>query len=409
MSGNAMRPKVLICTVGGLPQPIATAVRENAPERVYFLCSEGSSRSCSTAVVRGATTHEARRRCPACGEDYVERTRIAPLAELAELPPRRFAIEGVADPDDLGQVLAACERIDADVGRRWPRCRPEVIANYTGGTKTMSLGLALYALHRADGSWVLQLNRLLNGGRTDLVGIRAGDQPVFQDLSRALAAAAATWAETLAGRHDYGAAVSIVAQALTHHRLRVEDQRRLLTAGLRYRLLAARDRCDYRRALALAAQNGELEAVYGPRLRVLARTVEALEDDGPWPDPGLTGLELVDEQREAAGRAAARGRFEGAAAHLVRACRLLARLRLRRLYTSRGESTGELWGEYERLASLGDPLGRYFVAHRDELRRCVGPWRDRLWGCGLVPLDRESWTAGARRLGKWLDGAQEIL
>jgi hypothetical protein len=350
-----------------------------------------------------------RRRCPVCGEAFGDRTRLAPLAEMVELRESRYAIEEVADPDDLGEVLAACERIEADLERRWPRCAPEVIANYTGGTKTMSLGLALYALRRAEGSWILQLNRLLAGGRTDLVGIRAGDQPVFQDLSRALAEAAADWAGALAERHEYGAAVSVVSQALTRQRLRAEDQRRLLAAGLRYRLLSARDRGDYAAALELAAQDRELEGLYGPWLRELTRIVSALEGEGGWPDPALTGIDLVDELRDGAGRAAARGRYDEAAERLVAACRVLARLRLRRLYGHAGGGAGGLWTDYERLQELGDSLGRYFAAHRDELRALVDPWRKRLWRCGAASSDRESWTAAARRWGAWLDGAQEIL
>ena len=183
----------------------------------------------------------------------------------------------------------------------------------------------------------------------------------------------------------------------------------LLAAGLRYRLLSARDRGDFAAALELAAQDRELEGLYGPWLRELTRIVSALEGEGAWPDPALTGIDLVDELRDGAGRAAARGRYDEAAERLVAACRVLARLRLRRLYGHAGGGAGGLWTDYERLQELGDSLGRYFAAHRDELRALVDPWRKRLWRCGAASSDRESWTAAARRWGAWLDEAQEIL
>ncbi len=397
----------MICTVGGQPLPVVTAVRENGRlDRVYFLCSAGLGKGSSAAAVRRATARETRRRCPACGAAFVDRRSWPALAEMAQLRASRYAIEEVEDPDDLGQVLAACERIEADVRRRWPRCAPEVIANYTGGTKTMSLGLALHALRRSDGAWTLQLNRLAAGGRTDLVGIRAGDQPVFQDLSWALSAAASDWAAALAEGHDYGAAASVVSRALTHQRLRGEDQRRLLAAGLRYRLLSARDRGDFAAALELAAEDRKLESLYGPRLRRLARIVSALEA-GPWPDAALTGLDLVDELRDAAGRGAGRGRLDEAAELLVAACHTLARLRLRRVHAEAG--SGDLWADYQRLAETGDALGRYFAAHERELRALVEPCRWRFRGLGGGSHDRGCWTVAARRWAAWLDGAQEIL
>jgi hypothetical protein len=199
---------------------------------------------------------------------------------------------------------------------------------------------------------------------------------------------------------------------LTRQRLRTEDQRRLLAAGLRYRLLSARDRGDFAAALELAAQDRELEALYGPWLRGLTRIVSALETEGGWPDAALTGLDLVDELRDAAGRAAVRGRYDEASDRLVAATGVLARLRLRRVYGHAAGSAagaGGLWVDYERLEELGDALGRYFAAHRHELRALVEPWRRRCWGFGAASIDRESWTAAARRWGAWLDEAQEIL
>lgn len=51
---------------------------------------------------------------------------------------------GGGNPDDLNEVTGACERIEEDIARRFGDAR--IIANYTGGTKTMSVGLGLHAL-----------------------------------------------------------------------------------------------------------------------------------------------------------------------------------------------------------------------------------------------------------------------
>jgi len=46
------------------------------------------------------------------------------------------------------------------------------VANYTGGTKTMTLGLGIYALRKAP-EWEVQFNA--SGKRTNLIKIERGD------------------------------------------------------------------------------------------------------------------------------------------------------------------------------------------------------------------------------------------
>ncbi len=412
--------RVLISTVGGRQAPLVTAVRENAPlDLVVFLGSGGKPRAASAGTVRCATTRESHHLCPHCGQGFVERVRVVPAARAAGLVEGQFSIERVEDPDDLGQVLAACERIEAAIEARWPRCEATVIANYTGGTKTMSLGLALHALRRAGRGWRLQLNRPAPGGRTDLIAVRAGDHAVWQDSSRELAEAAERWARELAEGHDYAGAVIVLSRVLARQRLRSEDQGRLLALSRRCRLWVARECGDYGEALELARQAPELEELYGPRLRLLLRIVAALGAGGRWPDPALDGLELVDEVREAAERSAARGRFAEALGGLARAAGLLAQLRLRRDGDPLAAGDGEqetaravppgLWTAYERLAERRDALGRYFLATRGELSRLVAVWWSSASGRGVEPVGRETWLAVAPRWRRWLDGALEVL
>ena len=256
--------RVLVATVGGRPEPVVNAVRENAPlDHVIFLCSGGAPAGSSSRSIRCSTLQQARRRCPHCGRDFVDRVRVAPLAKTAQIADDRFSVERVDDPDDLDEVFAACERIEGDVGRRWPRCTPEVIANYTCGTKTMSLGLVLFALRRAGRGWKLQLNRPAPGGRTDLIAVRTGDHAVLQDASAELAEAAEGWAKVLAGGHEDAAAVLVLSRVLAGQRLATEQQARLLARSRRSRMWAARDRGDYPEALELARQDAELGKFHG--------------------------------------------------------------------------------------------------------------------------------------------------
>lgn len=122
---------ILVASVGGTDQPILDAIAAGKPDFVYFLCSASKD--------------------GAVGSDESVPARIAPAARLGE---DRHAIECVERPDDLREVVEACARIDAAIRSRQPQ-HVEVVANYTGGTKTMSAGLAAYALRVG---WSLQVS-----------------------------------------------------------------------------------------------------------------------------------------------------------------------------------------------------------------------------------------------------------
>jgi energy-coupling factor transporter ATP-binding protein EcfA2 len=113
--------KVLIASVGGSLELLVSAIVHHQPAFVYFLCSTGKS-----------------------GSDALV-PQIVPSAKLAE---GSFAVERVQSPHDLRDVTAACARIEADLAERFAGEELEVVANYSGGTRTMSTGLGALALRR---------------------------------------------------------------------------------------------------------------------------------------------------------------------------------------------------------------------------------------------------------------------
>lgn len=286
----------------------------------------------------------------------------------------------------------------------------KVLGNYTGGTKTMSLGLGFYALQRARQLWTLQVNRPA-GARQDLVRVRGGDLPVEQDLSKTLAEAVLEQARFRLERHDSRAAVRVLADGITRLRLGREERGRLMREHLRCRVLETRDRLDFAGALELAGQDAGLHKQFASRLALLQRIVSALESTEPWPDPALTGLELVDELRDNAERCAARDGFDEALLRLRQATVLLARLRLRRIHGVRfsGVPRAEGLGGYPMLVERRDALGRYYSSNWLELEKLLEFCRRSLVGGGLRPVFRADWQRLAPRWRSWLDGAQEIL
>lgn len=397
--------RILVASVGGSPEPIVNAVVQTAPDFVYFLCSTGTHGSDRTID---------------------ETTSSEPIASRARLLPGRYAIERVAYPDNLPDVVAAVERIAADIVSRVAGEEREVIANYTGGTKTMAAGLVVSALRVG---WSLQINGT-GSERTNLTKITGGDLPLPQDTTVILVRDAVAIAEAQAARHSYDAALETLTLTLVRTQLPPAEQAALATLKTEYEVRARWDRFDYDGALEAAGHDPGLKARFAAKLHKLTQ-IRALCEQGEWTRRDLTGAELVEDVVENADRCAARGRYDDAVGRLYRATELLAQVRLLRKYkvrtggvdlahavipeASRGwlearkEPSGKvklgLFDAYRLLADLGDPLGAYFTENEKQLRNVVLARNDSLFAHGLTPITEALWERTGAPWAAWLAGA----
>ncbi len=197
-----MSKTILLCTVGGSHQPILTAIRELAPAHVVFYCTgkdpaTGRPGSITTITGRG-TPVEVRR-----GGEVIEHLPNVPTQ--AGLAPDAFeAIEVPAD--DLDEAIAIMQ---ANINALLPRFPDaECIADYTGGTKTMTAALVMAALD--NDAIALQL---VTGSRADLVKVHDGSQAGLAvsaegiRIRRAMAPYLAAWE-----RYAYGEAAEGLAR-----------------------------------------------------------------------------------------------------------------------------------------------------------------------------------------------------
>ncbi len=204
---NAMTAPILLCTVGGSHQPILTAIRERRPAFVLFFCTDkdpGTGRPGSLATITGnGTPIEVRR-----GAEVIER--LPNIPTLASLAANGFDT-CIVPPDDLDGAVAKMLETIADLGRRFPEA--PLVADYTGGTKTMTAALVIAALE-SDG---VEL-QLVTGARADLVKVFDGSQSGLTvsaegiRLRRAMAPYLAAWqrfafGEAADGRFDHVAAL----------------------------------------------------------------------------------------------------------------------------------------------------------------------------------------------------------
>jgi len=132
-----MAETVLICTVGGSHQPILTAIRELDPAFVLFFATgqdPATGRKGSVETITGKGTPVEVVKC--C--EVVER--LPNIPTQAGLAQDRFDVEEVP-ADDLDQAVAIMIHAIARLRARLPDA--EMVADYTGGTKTMTGALVM--------------------------------------------------------------------------------------------------------------------------------------------------------------------------------------------------------------------------------------------------------------------------
>jgi CRISPR-associated protein (Cas_Cas02710) len=131
-------PKILIVTVGGSFQPIVTSIRSLQPNRVVFIVSDGEKGSKSQVIGEG-TPCEIRR-----GAEVIERLPNIPTqVNLGENFQSDRDLILIQNPDDLAEcyckIKACIEVLQQEISN-------EIIADYTGGTKTLSASMVLAAV-----------------------------------------------------------------------------------------------------------------------------------------------------------------------------------------------------------------------------------------------------------------------
>lgn len=367
---------VLVLSVGGACEPLVRAVRDFRPDYVYFLCSSGPRGS--EAVVDGPG-HP-------CGDSRSPQGRS--VVEQAALPPQRYRKVAVADPDDLVECYAKVSAIAAELSSEDPP--PRVVANYTGGTKTMSVALSMVAT-LSDG-WDLSVNR---GARVDLVRVASGtDVPVVLDKWALVCRIQLPSVREALRRFDYAAAARML-EAMMRRPVGRELRDRLVRAVQLCRGLDLWDRFDHAGALAVLRPVGGRVVPLG----TLAKLVE--------PE---AGYERVADLVGNAERRALQERYDDSVARLYRAVELTAQVRLERQYKihtgdvdqarlpeslrdKHARRAGEdnkirlgLRDAYELLDVLGDPVGRVYSARRSELLDALRRRNESIGGHGLTPI-----------------------
>ncbi|GAB4467995.1 MAG: TIGR02710 family CRISPR-associated CARF protein [Anaerolineales bacterium] len=369
---------LLAVTVGGSCAPVVTAIRDHDPAFVIFIVSIGQ---------RGSRLMVDGKDKPCQADD---KTPLPNILEQTGLAPEKYAFIELADPDTLhvcyqkirqGLQQYTLERAD------WRK-----LADYTGGTKTMTAALIIVALELG---WELSVVR---GNRTDLLKVRDGTE---------MASLVNTWevrarqqmeqAELLFNQYAYVSAGQLVENLMRAAPLSPELQREIQRFVTLSRGFDAWDRFDHARAEQILTP---YQAEIVPQWKFLKTLVGKAKG---------TGYEPVFDLVSNAKRRAARGRYDDAVARLYRALELMAQIRLnqrepslnsgdlkpellpeslRPNYANRqGKIKLGLLEDYDLLAALDDPLGKAFAAERNKMLSTLEKRNASILAHGIQPCD----------------------
>lgn len=398
--------KVLIASVGGAWQPIVNVCKSDDFAYIFFLCSE-NGRSSSSKVVDGTGKPCKRKNeliCPNCRRKnavicgnckqpipLVQRERSI-VAQLG-LESNKYDKITVKDPDDLTQLITALKNVEPKVQKLFPDRRIELIANYTGGTKTMSTALGLMAVLR---NWSLIFNK---GPRQDLTRVTYGDRPIPIDKSLIEREFCLEWIRPLLNRYDYRAAEELLS---AYH----DDA--LLPLWRVCKALTFWDVFNHQEAYKwLSGECRESLKLLVNRAAQLSQPEDIKLEKAPY--DAVIDLILNAERR------ACQERYDDAVARLYRALELLAQTRLKKKYdicsnnvkpmdlpsaiqkkyehmqTNDSKLQLALFNVYELLDDLNDDLGALFKAQENQIRNLLRNRNDSILAHGNSVVNAEKY------------------
>lgn len=398
---------ILFVTVGGSHQPIITAIKSLAPDRIIFICSNGSKGSVSQLIGEG-TPCEVRR-----GSEVIDKLPNIPIQlGLGNHFNPDSDLVRLDNPDDLGE----CYQLITEKVRELQRESPnyQIYADYTGGTKTMSLALGAVAL---DHNFSLFLTT--SATRENLIKVERGEST--ERAPTTSVAVERTLNQTLPSlleKYNYPAAIAQLQSLLQSLELPSDQKRRIRELRDCCAGLDAWDRFDHAQAWLLLEPRMRHIQQLGMFLKrvVHSRTLIDPSFQAETRIPGH-GYELVEDLLLNAERRAAQERYDDAVGRIYRALELLAQICLVQSYgiqtgdvdltklpedlrkeyeNRRSPATGKiqlaLRDSYELLKQLkNDPVGMLYQERANALMDILKVRNNSLFAHGFKPISSQDY------------------
>jgi len=409
--------KIQILSVGGSADPVVNAVKKSKADHYYFFCSSGPKGSEPLIDGPGDPCGDKRKTtCPDCKKDHYIGNPTGPaIVYQTNLTQNQYSVIKVDDPDNLDECYTALKSKAEEITQVFGAdCA--VTANYTGGTKTMSVSLALLAV--LEEKWGLMINK---GPRNDLVKVRVGDSPVAVDKWRLHCENQFNMARQAIRRFDYAQAEDILSGTLVRpleKSLSVAVQDAINTC----RAFDAWDKFNQQKALDLLLSCKRKSPEYIMALKqILGQTKQ------------VSQYERVGDLLNNAERRAQREHYDDAVGRLYRATELFAQTRfktqygwdsanlhikdlpaeIRSKYESRARDNKKLLlglhDDYELLVDLADPVSSVYEKYKGKLLDTLKKRNDSIFAHGITPLGQSDYSRVKDILSAYIaDCAQAI-
>ena len=387
---------ILVLTVGGSHQPLVTAIQSLKPDRVVFVCSDDapSGKGSYAQVVGEGKVIKS--------DLKLEKSDLPNVATQTGLLSDRYEVLKIQNFDNLQDCYSVAHSILERLRRENPDAK--IVADYTGGTKSMTAGLALAAVD--DGSCEINL---VTGTRSNLDKVRNRTEfsrPVMVwDLRghRKLEEV-----RFRLSRYDYAGAADLLT---TMGSMPISETfLQKITAGISVcRGLDAWDRFNH----------NEAKTLLEPYRKYLVQESIMLDDlcrEEPR-DPYVHVEDLLLN----AERRAVQGRYDDAVARIYRALELIAQTRLKTKYalntsdadlekapedlrssleryrSEDGKVRIPLFAAWTLLSQMNDEtLGRWFQANKGKLQDFLGARNMSILAHGNRPIGKTEFESKGR-------------
>ncbi len=389
-----MRDTVLLCTVGGSHEPVLEAIKSSGPRYVCFICSGRdpvTARPGSIGQIVGAG-------------NVIKKHRDDKTPSLPNIPTQARLADGSFEvwevpADDLDKAFLIIRQGISELATRFPGA--VMVADYTGGTKTMTAALVAVALESDD----VEL-QLVTGPRSDIRSVKSGTERAVGAsvnrvrIDRAMAVHLDAW-----GRFAYREA----AHGLDRIKVAADapDRPRLELARAMSHGFASWDDFDHGGALDRLEVFAARIAPDHPKMLGTIRLLSRQGDD----DPKVAAARLFDLWLNAK-RRAERGRYDDAIARVYRLIEWTAQWQLR---TKLGVNTSDLprsmvptgvgpaFGRDGKIQvglqhawqvvreQMDGPAGDFVAEHGNSMRNLLQKRNHSILAHGFHPVKRQDW------------------
>lgn len=413
--------KILFITVGGSHQPIVTSITSQKPDRIVFACSDGARGSKSQIIGEGKPC-EVRK-----GSDVIE--------ALPNIPTQlglgdRFNVEIdlvlIQEPDNLSECYNKINQKIRQVKQESPSA--EIVADYTGGTKTMSVALATAAL---DAEITLFLTTSTT--RQNLIKVESGERTrkaavTGVVMTRTVEKALPVYLQN----YNYTAAIADLQNLIQSTELIPEQLRQIDELLDQCEGFDAWDRFDHRVALSRLQPYMKQANIhpYGLFLKKVIASRGQLDTKFDASE-GIVGhgYEVVEDLLLNADRRASQKRYDDAVGRLYRAIELLEQTRLfkhydiltgdvdvaklpenlqpeyeaRKASNSKKKLQLALFQSYDLLSKLhNDPLGELFLVYKERINHCLEIRNHSLFAHGFQPINEIGYREFNKIIGEFI-------